>query len=361
MPRLLPKPLLSLCSLLIIVLLLLAGEFICRATTHLNFSGFSKELFIKNAFGTSKGLAKHAEGLAFGVPVFTDEHGFRVPRGRPVASTAQHDALLLLGDSVGFGPGVEEDQTIAGRLRAALPDTRVYNASVPSYNTHDYQHVIEEFIPDHREIDRVYLLFCLNDVESVSSKLIDEYLNAPRADLKPAASLTTRVRTAPWIERAHELLRTRSALYLFIKNKLTNPPRRYWAEIAHYYAAGNEPYLASVLQPLADVAEFLHVRRIGFLVLISPYTYQFLGREPNLMKPQEQVRAFCAQRRIVCVDAVDALRASGLPMRRLFLPDDPDHYSPDGHAVIAQMILARERAWRSPGNSVGRLDARRPP
>lgn len=61
--------------------------------------------------------------------VSTDAHGFRSPPlmpGKPL--------LVTLGDSVTFGYGVNDDQTIGARLHDHFPAYDVLNAGVPGYN-----------------------------------------------------------------------------------------------------------------------------------------------------------------------------------------------------------------------------------
>ncbi|APR77778.1 Hypothetical protein A7982_03125 [Minicystis rosea] len=44
------------------------------------------------------------------------------------------DEVIVIGDSLSFGLGVDEDQSLAARLHAVFPSgTRVLDASVPTY------------------------------------------------------------------------------------------------------------------------------------------------------------------------------------------------------------------------------------
>jgi hypothetical protein len=109
-------------------------------------------------------------GLTFrGASLATDSHGFRQP-DRPVAKPANALRIVALGDSVMFGWGVEEPQTMLRRLehalRERLPELQVdlINTSVPGYNTAMEVAVLEEkglqFQPDIVMID-----FCGNDID----------------------------------------------------------------------------------------------------------------------------------------------------------------------------------------------------
>lgn len=60
--------------------------------------------------------------------VTTDVHGFRSPAIDP-----RKHIIALLGDSVTFGYGVEDNQTIAAELSKAFSGSNVVNAGVPGY------------------------------------------------------------------------------------------------------------------------------------------------------------------------------------------------------------------------------------
>ena len=161
-------------SFLFCCLLFILGEVICRVFLDITLQGNSRELFVGNVFGNSMGHAKNARGISFGANVWTDANGFRVsPHGQEKPG---QPALLILGDSVGFGCGVEESKTFAGLLRKSLPDTTVYNSSVIGYALPDYKNVVEHFLPQHTEIKRVYLSFCVNDVSHKSASQIESFL-----------------------------------------------------------------------------------------------------------------------------------------------------------------------------------------
>lgn len=61
--------------------------------------------------------------------VQTNSTGFRSPEIDPAKPS-----LAILGDSIAFGYGVENTESIPGRLQAMLPHWNVINAAVPGYN-----------------------------------------------------------------------------------------------------------------------------------------------------------------------------------------------------------------------------------
>src|SRR3989344_7348537 len=64
---------------------------------------------------------------AYKARVSTNSFGFRSPEpdGKPV--------VAVLGDSITFGYGVEDEETLAARLQAKGTDAQYQNAAVPGY------------------------------------------------------------------------------------------------------------------------------------------------------------------------------------------------------------------------------------
>ncbi len=56
----------------------------------------------------------------------TDEHGFRNPSPWP-----ERAGIVVLGDSMAFGYGVDDDQTWTTLLAARLPGNRIINLGLP--------------------------------------------------------------------------------------------------------------------------------------------------------------------------------------------------------------------------------------
>src|SRR3989338_1212867 len=66
---------------------------------------------------------------AFRSTVTTNSLGFRSPEVDPGKPT-----LALLGDSITFGYGVEDNETLGAVLQREFPEHAVVNAAVPGYN-----------------------------------------------------------------------------------------------------------------------------------------------------------------------------------------------------------------------------------
>jgi lysophospholipase L1-like esterase len=321
------------------MLLALLGELAVRMFTDVNFLGNSRDLFVADAYGPSKGNAPSAEAISFGALVYTDEHGFRVPRGGVPDDRDKTEAILILGDSVGFGPAVEEAETLAGLLRARFPSKRIYNSSVIGYATPDYRNVVDAFLPLHSEVTDVVLVYCLNDVSARSAEAIDRYLAAKRTpDSESEPDLRQSLQTLAPLRLVNDFLRERSKLYLLLKHQLMATRRRGWEEIARLYGDGTEASLESAARDLAEIAARLRELGVRFLVVLAPFEHQLASPEdPASELPQQKLGALLSGFGVDYVDARPAFDP-GPDAPDYFLPHDPMHFSRPGHRVMADVI-----------------------
>jgi lysophospholipase L1-like esterase len=333
---LIKKLLLTFTSTIFCLLILAAGELICRVFMDIPLLGNSPDLFISNAYGESKGNARNARAISFGADVFTDGYGFRIDPQFPPKQN--RSAVLILGDSVGFGPGVDESRSFAGLLRQELTSTTIYNSSVIGYGVSDYKNVVDLFVPQHPEIQKVYLIFCLNDVSVVSAEEIDRYLQK--------SDRIERMKRVQVIGAINDFLRSRSKLYLFLKNELTDPSTRYFLAETGSYGVDDTRF-ASILQPVEDIDRTLHERGIAFTVLIMPYEAQFRRDDPGSAAPQKRLSQYFQSHGIRSFDLKQTFAASGLPSKKLFLYGDPMHFSVAGHRILFDWLMKDLRGANS--------------
>lgn len=330
--------LLVLGTLLFLLVASLIAELCVRMFSDMNFLGNSENLFVAEAFGPSRGNTPNVQAISYGGAIYTDEHGFRVPEGGLPDDANKSEAIIVLSDSVGFGPAVEEPDTFAGVLRARFPARRVYNASVIGYTTRDYRNFIDAFVPLHDEVTDVVLVFCLNDVTSRSAARIDWHLEAEaEMETKPEADLTESLRAVTLFSAANDFLRSRSKFYLQFKYRLLGTQRRGWELVSSVYAPGREADLAASLEDVGAIAANLKTRGISFVVVLSPYWYQLENPEdPATQVPQRKLGEQLAAMGVKTVDARPYFYEP--PMTAYFLPFDPVHLSKEGHRVMANAI-----------------------
>ena len=324
-------------SLLFLALVAALGELAVRLFSDLNFLGNSRNLFVADAYGSSKGNTPNVEAVSFGGVVYTDEHGFRVPKGGLPGDAQKSDAILVLGDSVAFGPAVEEPDTFVGRLRARFPSRRIYNSSVIGYAATDYENVVDAFLPLHPEVSDVVLVFCLNDVSTASAESIDQYLQDAKQGA-PKPDLTERLRGFGLISDANDFLRLHSKLYLLLKYQLLASQQRGWEEISRLYADGSEADLDATVRRIGEISAALKEKRVRFVVVLAPFEHQLSHPEdPASSVPQEKLGKRLARMGVPYVDP-RPLFGRDRAGSDYFLPYDAMHFSRRGHQVMADAI-----------------------
>lgn len=329
--------LLLLGSLLFLVLAAGIAELAVRAFSAVDLLGNSKNLFVADAFGTSHGNAPGVEASSFGLEVYTDEHGFRIPKGGLPDDAGKAEAILILGDSVGFGPAVEEPDTFAGLLRARFPERRVYNASSIGYATHDYLNVVDAFLPQHGEVKAVALVYCLNDVSVASAQNIDRYLKTEQQK-PPERNLTEALRSFRVLSDLNDYLRARSKLYLFVRHRLLRTQMRDWQLVRQLYTPERERDVAKSAQDIAAIGAAARERSIPLVVVLAPFEYQLREPDdPDTQVPQRLLGELLAKEGVAYVDARPAFDPA-VPSGDYFLGYDPMHFSAAGHRVIADVI-----------------------
>lgn len=241
-------------------------------------------------------------------------------------------AILILGDSVGFGVGLRENKTVSGLLQANLPLTKVYNSSVVGYCTCDYKNVVENFLPSHEEIKVVYLFFCLNDLSTYSAIYFDKNANFFE---KPIISIGKVFSNS----KVNTFLRSHSKLYILIRAILVKPQYLFWKADYSLYADENKKNFLRMMQPIVDINEYLKERDIPFTVVVMPYEYQLRSKDKKVNIPQQRLSKFLKENGICYVDMMLEFKKTGIASNYLYLPYDPMHFSIKGHNIIFSIIM----------------------
>ena len=96
---------------------------------------------------------------AFRSTVTTNSLGFRSPE-----SDHAKPMIAVLGDSMAFGYGVEDDEAVTARMQAILPEFTVQNTAVPGYHLgQETEAFREKIIPLDPEI--LVVVFYFNDLD----------------------------------------------------------------------------------------------------------------------------------------------------------------------------------------------------
>ena len=286
-----------------------------------------------------------------GAPITLDAHGRRLTPA-PRAGLPVSRRVLMLGDSIAFGPGVADGETFSHKLHELDPTLAVVNLAVPGYGTD------QALLRLQREgallaPDVVVLHFCV--ANDFVDNALAEYLYDPRR-AKPYFTLeggqlrahADHLRQPFWVRLA-SALQERSYLVNALsgaREREGGPP----AEGGHFQQ--REKRVMRALEAAAEVtareiAELdAQSRHLGarLIVLVHPDRSSFEG-ETELAELAMRVVARAAPG----VRAVD-LRFEYLALDLDFWDialDRVGHLNARGHAVVArvlQRLLADERA-----------------
>lgn len=303
------------------------GEIYCRLFTRINFLDNSRGLFTYKRFGNSYGNTPNFEGISFGETFYTDNEGFRVDPTFKSTSATDANALLIMGDSVAFGPALKDDVTIAGVLRREMPQTKILNSSAIGYDSFDYKTVTLARVEQHSEIKTVVLFICLNDISEASAQLIRSQ-NGQTSDTPPEAS--------PSIpRRVNDFLRSRSKLFLWLKNALIDTQMYYFKFDLAGYQKG-EQNVADALKPIAELDRELKAKGVALKVFVSPYEAQLRPSPPEGAElPQKLITSFLIQNGVENYDLAPEFKKAAPDTNGLFLYGDPMHLSAKGAKIAA--------------------------
>ena len=283
----------------------------------------------------------------FDTQVRSNALGFRGPQMR--ARPPGVERWVVLGDSYGFGWGVEEDSTYAARLAAllnqrAMADSgrapyEVVNAALPGFGTFQRLRALETLLP--YGLDGVVIEF------SVSNDVVDDWRAAPYVP-DHLGDYQTRGTQFTALERwgtAH------SVLVRTVWERAM--PLRLWMEARQ---DGNLRRTSALYDTLVVRARDAGLRVV---ILTNASRTQVLGDEGGVMgwladssygrRPNRMIAEASARNHVPAVDGEAAFR--GATAHELFLGRDV-HWTPAGHERVAQalapLIREADKSGKSP-------------
>jgi len=252
-------------------------------------------------------------GEFYGVPVAINSLGMRdseIP-----SKGADEFRILVLGDSVPFGIGVDFDETIPSQLEEILnqaaPPHRTYrtlNMGVPSYNTE--QELLQlKTLGLSLEPDVAVLLFSLNDIER--KKWVFEKRASWYADLAQRSYAT-------------------SFLFVLIRQLRSAVGRpEQLISVGEYHA--DSPRWQVIKRSLLEISQRCKDRRIGFIVVTS---LAQLGAESRMLEEVGQQSGF----EVVNLSTSSDPRWAHRDRLELANSRVDSHPNPEGSRAFAVMI-----------------------
>lgn len=324
----------------ILALMLGLLEIGARIFSNAIFLGDSKHLFDRKNKNYITNC-KSCEATSFGTKIYTNSNGFRVSKSNVVANASNNKEkkIVIIGDSLGFGPGVEFKYTFQGLLSRYHSGYQFINRSVTGHSLDQHLETAKRITKNPERIEKVYLIYCLNDISDTSSTLIKKSSKPINTnfDNKRKSQWVYLLKKQPFISKINRILRKRSILYLEIKGKFSNPQERYFFQDLKNYS---ENIKESNIDKLNEISEILKSNGIKLTVIISPYEYQLrkVSRNINLLLPQKILSNYMEKRKINFINAYQDFNSYQGNSKDLFLPYDPMHFSAEGHKIIFDIM-----------------------
>lgn len=311
-------------NLLSAVILLLLLELAVRIfIPRIQPAGTDSNLFRNSADGSLRLLNPGQSGLSNGEYHTVSPLGFW---DYGVAYDPERKSVLLFGDSVGMGIGVDPDSTVGGRLLMAFPEYNILNTSLIGYSSADYANLaqswqdgsIQEW-PD-TTITSAVVIWCLNDIYGRS-----EISNLPGLD--PPGLLASML---SW-------LRSNTRLYHFIKSIATDRSRDYYRFDASFYQPDSD-YVSAAVADLDHLRDTLANHEIELLVVLIPYEYQLRNRDYS-QNPLQILADRLSAEHINSINLTSDFQvAYETAGKDLYLYADGLHLSHQGHKVLSAGI-----------------------
>lgn len=299
-------------------------------------------------------------GRAFGAEVRINSHGMRSPE-RPMAKPKDVRRVLILGDSVAFGHGVEQSAMFSVLLEKSLSDAmtsgirvEVINTAVPGYNSVQERMVLHEkgfaWQPD-----VVLVVAVINDVEPIYEFTAQNGLwweNPPEVYREIFEREVIGRGVRGWLRRHVRVFG--------LLDRAVRPPylltKRYLAYLGGLYEADSAPW-RSAQEALVAMDVMCRARGIRYVLAYCPVPAQ---PEPEVFgRIRSQYADFARREGITFFD----LRAAQTrrPVREVTISSLDRHPSVLGHKLLAEALtpsLAQELSRARPIRPLAKSSAK---
>lgn len=286
--------------------------------TRIRTQGTDKNIISNNVYKTSGGLTKNYTGEVFGRTVSVDNFHFRKTT---IPFNASKNTVLLLGDSVTMGVGIDDENTFGALLQEKFSNLNIVNPSVIGFDTYDYVNVVSTLVnKPELNTKQLVLFFCLNDIYVRSNE-----------DSAPMMS------QKPYIGKLFDFLKTNSYLYIWLKGTFFDRQEVFFKNDQALYTENN---LNEISKNLSNISNICRSNGIDFKVVVFPYEYQLRKiQDASVYEPQQKLIGQLEKIGIKTYDARDYLQIQKGDPKNHYLYADGIHFSESGHQLIFQYIV----------------------
>ena len=278
--------------------------------------------------------ATNIESSVFSKKVFTDKYGFRVPK-KNFNYKNKNSSILILGDSVSFGVGVEEKDTFVGMLRNEFKNFNFFNSSVSGYHLKHYPKIVNKN-KNLDQLSEVVYIFTLNDISFKKTIFnLEDEIKKNKVDKN--IKFFNKLKTNIYLKKINFFLRSKSVFYMWIKGIVTKPSERhFYYTYPIYQDTIAVKGLSNEIKKLKKITE---ENNFKLSVIILPYEFQtrLENCNKNFLQPQNIVKDILINLNIKFYDYTKSFCNFEKPSL-LFLKYDPVHLSPQGHGLVFNLL-----------------------
>ena len=317
-------------NFLIVTIIFLSLEFSLRVLNIISLQGFEKDIFY-----TEKNVVYHYPNViktVMGKETRTDKNGFRITLVK-FDYKDNLESILVLGDSVSFGVGVDERDTFVGNLRKKI-NYNLYNSSVAGHRLENYTYLLEKYHKQFSQINEVLIFLCLNDIVSKAGVVREERLKINLNN----ENFFNKIRNKSFFIKINFYLREKSTVFNLVKAIGTQNVKRHFNYINPYY--DNKKILSQYEDNLKKIINYSKLNKINTKFVLLPYKHQIDKKcRIEYMTPQIQINKIFQKLNYTLFDfSTDFCDKYN---NNLFLNFDPMHLSKDGHQFVSQLIIKK--------------------
>ncbi len=312
---------------LVLILYILCELGISFFIPNIKLPGTSSKLLKDSVYFETAGLNPNSNGLSSGMEKSVDTNGFWKYSGSSSKDTL--DKILLIGDSVTMGIGIENDSTFGGILSDKLKSYKFLNPSLIAYTSKDYFNVINCLVDSTHnsyDINKIVIAWCLNDVY-------------PRRPIESAPGVVSE----DLLNSIIKIVRNNSRTFQLLKNIFSDRPKSYFDYDKQFYDLGNPDY-KKALDYILQIKRIADNYSISLTIIPLPYEFQIRKYgDRNVWKPQSLLKSTLTRNDIKFIDIRKAFKDNVSSSNEFYLYGDGIHFSNKGHRVIANEIIKHLR------------------
>ena len=286
------------------------------------FEKQSDLLFIEDKILDYK-LKPNFSGMYSGMQVKINSEGMR---GDEQNYNDEENKILIVGDSVSFGFGVELQDTYSYKIQEYINTfyknkTAILNSSVPGYDISQYRKYLEINVEKIRP-NLILLCITLNDINEFQG-----------TGSESPVKFTKGIRF--WLEKSQQVLGiSNSKISMRKAQELT-------VNQINFYEKENNEALDLFFSEIEKIRDISIRNNVPLNIIIHPYSYQFDKNEKEIY-PQSEITKKSRELNIESVDLLPKMKKKSLELEidfsEFYLPNDFNHFSIIGHDIVYEII-----------------------